>query len=56
MNLAITKDELKRRLSEITEIDNIDFDHLMIFVKNKIDEGQLENNKEAILNFLSLII
>lgn len=56
MNLAITKEELKSRLSEITEIENIDFDHLMIFVKDKIDKGQLENNKEAILNFISLIL
>lgn len=56
MKLAITKDELRRRLGEITDLENIDIDHLMIFIEDKIKEGSVENNKESILNFLSLVI
>lgn len=54
--MNITKQEIQESLATITDLEDVDMDNLFQFIQDRVESGQVEDNKIAILNFLSLII
>ena len=54
--MNITKQDLIEELGKITDLEDIDADNLFQFVKDRVEAGQIKDNKIAILNFLSIIL
>ena len=54
--MTITKQELIEELGKITDLEEVDIDNLFQFVQDRVEAGQIEDNKIAILNFLSIIL
>ena len=54
--MTITKQELREDLGKIIDLENVDIDNLFHFIQDRVETGQVEDNKTAILNFLSMIL
>ena len=54
--MTITKQELIEDLGKIIDLENVDIDTLFQFIQDRVETGQVEDNKIAILNFQSMIL